>query len=200
VFCAKEKFDFYRPSNFCRSASFLRTCRQVYLEGCSILYGENSFYFERSKFCRNNIWSNCSKEVGYKDIRRFLTMIGPMNLAHLREIHIVYEDICRGHSQYLSSEERRYVHDPHLIACLKILARQTFLKSLVFIFGGKKDLATTDRHFLEYLCDLRADNLEIKPYGFYPVGYRVESRVRALLRAEIMRERPLYGLKEEDDD
>jgi hypothetical protein len=64
------------------SAHFLRTCKQVYKEGREILYGENSFHFTRDTRTRGTYHDKVWKEIGYKDIRRFLQDIGPVNVSH----------------------------------------------------------------------------------------------------------------------
>lgn len=81
VFVTKENIDFGRPVNFSRSAALLRTCRQVYYEGRSILYSENKFAFSRNARSRAPYWTSQEKEIGYQDMRVFLSSIGPKNIS-----------------------------------------------------------------------------------------------------------------------
>ena len=67
--------------NFQRSSAFLRTCRQVYDEGRSILYSENEFFFQRQSRRCGSIWAADWGELGFKPVRKFLKMIGRQGLA-----------------------------------------------------------------------------------------------------------------------
>ncbi|KAG9625482.1 hypothetical protein KCU82_g21882, partial [Aureobasidium melanogenum] len=84
AFVSDEKLDFAYPNNFSRSSSLLQTCRQVHEEGRSILYSENTFYFQRRKKEQAVRWSTDIYEIGYKDIRFFLKSIGLANVSLLR--------------------------------------------------------------------------------------------------------------------
>ena len=66
VFVADSRFDLARPTNFARSAAFLRTCRQVHQEACGILYGENEFFFARRTDRHGSFWEDDWKELGFK--------------------------------------------------------------------------------------------------------------------------------------
>src|ERR1700753_2547245 len=110
----KEPIDFPQPKNARRSAAFLRTCRLIHHEGCSILYSENRFTFRRTKISRVPFWASESKEVGYLDMRHFLHMIGPDNRAFLRRIHIVFEAALKPTSALY--DEGRFIYDPNLLA------------------------------------------------------------------------------------
>lgn len=83
-----------------QSSQFLRTCRLVHDEGCSvrnvsrttgkvvterlqILYGENEFRFERHHDNRAPFWEPKPKEIGYQDALQFLKMIGPVCVQSL---------------------------------------------------------------------------------------------------------------------
>jgi hypothetical protein len=111
VFIDDDPFDFLKPSNFRKSAAMLRTCKLVASEAPSVLYGENKFVFQRNRNTRSPFWDPILKEVGYKDVRQFLKMIGPENIQYLRDIKIVFEDAnpgsvcthnanCRAYSTY----------------------------------------------------------------------------------------------------
>ena len=76
LFVVDSPFDLKNPRNFCVSSAFLRTCRMVAEEGTSVLYSENAFTFDRNRHARGPFWEPVPKEIGYKDVRQFLTMIG----------------------------------------------------------------------------------------------------------------------------
>jgi hypothetical protein len=69
-----DGFNFATPKNFQRSAQLLRTCRLFHSEGCSVLYGENKFTFDRNRHTRAPFWEPQLKEIGYQDVRQFLKM------------------------------------------------------------------------------------------------------------------------------
>ena len=68
-------------SNLCKSAQFLRTCKLVHNEGCSVLYGENTFHLARHYSTRGPFWEPLPREIGYQDVLQFLKMIGPRKFA-----------------------------------------------------------------------------------------------------------------------
>ncbi|ORY13262.1 hypothetical protein BCR34DRAFT_562314 [Clohesyomyces aquaticus] len=159
VFAKCGDFNFGQPDNFQRSAALLRTCKVVHSEACSVLYGENRFIFDRNRHMRGAFWEKQQKEIGYKDVRQFLKMIGPENLAHLRDIKLIFEDATPASTPYLhSQEERRYLNDQHLIDCLRIL-RQAKLRKLHLNFLGRRVLVRTDVKFLGYLEQIKADEV-----------------------------------------
>ena len=63
VFVADDHFNFDSPSNFSRGAALLRTCRQIYDEGRSILYSENHFLFVRKTRRHGSYWEREWNEV-----------------------------------------------------------------------------------------------------------------------------------------
>lgn len=155
----KKEFNFANPDNFSVSSAFLRTCKMVHSEGCSILYGENLFSFNRNRRMRAPFWAPTPQEIGYKDIHQFLQMIGPHNLSYLREVHMVFEDATQATTPYLfSNDDRRYVNDNHLIHCLRIL-RQANLRKFTMMFLGRRTLSKTDTKFLDYLTQVKADEV-----------------------------------------
>lgn len=198
VFKDKTKFDFLSPTNLQHSSAFLRTCRQVYEEGRTVLYGENVFYFARNKEMRRPFWAAERKEIGYKDLRLFLKTIGPSNVSYIRHLWLCFDDATPSSTPHLKrSEERRYVHDGHLIECLKVLAKQAQLKKVTLTFWGRRALATTDTRFLEHLCKLRADKVDMKqPVNdtyYWHAPSRIHEDSRALVMKEVMRKQKLYA-------
>jgi hypothetical protein len=196
LFKDSAKFDFSSPSNFKRTSSLLRTCKQVYEEGRTILYGENTFYFERNKETRRPYWAGERKEIGYKDLRLFLTSIGPVNTSYLRHLWLAFDDAMPSATPHLRrNEERRYVHDEHLIECLKVLAKQSRLKKISLAFWGRRCLGRTDTRFLENLYKIKADEVEFKsPFvNHYWHPERIHHDVRLTVKKEMVRKDKLYA-------
>ena len=146
LFIARKDLVFYFPSNFCLSSAFLRTCRQIHEEGCGILYGENTFVFERNKYTRAPLWSPSLKGIGYKDMRLFLKLIGPRNLSMARDIQLVFEDAMPSSTPYLHNQEaRRFASNEHLIGCMYVLDSQSELRE-ISVFPRPKVPSSGCRH------------------------------------------------------
>ncbi|OCL13383.1 hypothetical protein AOQ84DRAFT_111179 [Glonium stellatum] len=195
LFIAKQDLIFYFPDNFCLSSAFLRTCNQVHEEGRSILYGENTFVFERNKYTRAPLWSPTLKEIGYKDMRLFLKLIGPRNLSMIRDMRIVFEDAMPSSTPYLHSQEaRRFVNDEHLIDCLHILENQAKLREVSLSFHGRRCLQVdVDVRFLETLAKVKADQVTITNSQKMPYSeVKAHPEVRRLLREAMIRNPPLH--------
>jgi hypothetical protein len=182
-----------------RSAAFLRTCKQIQAEGSSILYGSNTFYFGRNKEMRRPMWNRERKEIGYKDLRMFLNMIGMDNVFHLRNFWLCFDDAAPSTVPHLKrSEERRYVHDPHLIEAIKLLGKHAKLEKLTLTFWGRRALAMTDARFLAHLTKIRADALDIRNptsenYSYYSwQTNRIHEDVRTALKKDVVRKIKLY--------
>ena len=196
VFCAKTDFNFHRPDNFCMSSQFIRTCRMVHSEGCSILYGENRFIFERNRNTRAPFWDPVPKEIGYKDVRQFLKMIGPENLLYLRDIKIAFEDANPGSTPYLTHEERRYLNDEQLYDVLRTL-RATRLRKLTLSFFGRRTLLPTDTRFLAYLEQVKADEVLQAQARWYPSS-KIYNFHFDKLKKRMVRDPKLYVTEEEE--
>jgi hypothetical protein len=138
IFVTEHVFNFDSPSNFTRSAAFLRTCKQVYNEGRSILYSENHFLFVRKTRRHGSYWEREWNEVGFKAVRKFLQLIGPENIALIRNVTLLLEDAtpCLNPSM-ATADERRFVYDEVLMSCLKMLAQHAKLQKLQMHFRGK---------------------------------------------------------------
>lgn len=196
LFVTKEPLDFHNPCNFSRSAALLATCRQVHNEGRGILYSENNFNLERDRGCRAPYWSNKTQEVGFKDIRRFLTSIGPSNIAMLRDVFMILEDAMPSVTPGFTNEERRYVHDDHLIECLKMLGRHAKLRKLGLCCNGRKVVDRTDYRFLDALRAITADEVSITTHPRYGVWAHHTMKMRHILKTDLVeemtREKKLY--------
>ncbi|KIW05672.1 uncharacterized protein PV09_03535 [Verruconis gallopava] len=199
VFTSEKKIDFVEGTNMNHSSAFLRTCKQICAEGCSVLYGLNTFYFGRNKEMRRPFWNSERKEIGYKDLRLFLDLIGTANVSRIRHFWICFDDAAPSAVPHLKrSEERRYVHDPHLIESLKILAKHARLEKLTATFWGRRALALTDTRFLDHLTKIKADQIDIRNpasdmYGYYSwQPNRIHEETKTLIRKEVVRKHKLY--------
>lgn len=162
LFVEDESFDFLHPHNFARSAQFLRTCKQVHSEGRELLYSENKFYFHRKKELRSFYWDPMPKEIGYMDLRQFLTTIGSLNVSMLRFVTLLCEDMQPKHDighPALGAKERRYTRDANLIECIRILGKFGSLYELRLGLYSKHWLAMADDRFLAALKTIKVDKL-----------------------------------------
>jgi hypothetical protein len=157
-----------------------------------MLYGHNRFVIRRAKLARNPFWSDENKEVGYRDFRHFLAMIGPQNRAYLRTVHLVLDDAMKMHANRMKSDYTRYVHDPNLLAALKVMASDCYLKRLGLTFWGRKAVDLTDIRFLEKLCTIEVDELHVNPDRAWG-GDKLHTRVQDTLKHEMIRPEPLYA-------
>ncbi|EUC51275.1 hypothetical protein COCMIDRAFT_21262 [Bipolaris oryzae ATCC 44560] len=175
-----------------RSSQFLRTCKLVHSEGCSILYGENTYSFHRHYATRAPFWDTVPKEIGYQDVLHFLKMIGPENLQYLRDIKWVFDDACPRDTPYLTSnEQRRYLNDEYLINCLRIL-RDAKLRKVTLFFGGRRQLQCSDHRFLGYLEQIKADDVVQSADRWYSYREKVHPLVWTELKATMTRKKKLY--------
>ena len=107
--------DFATQRGFSRSGQFLSTCKLVNEEGRVIMYGENSFHFGRTAATRGAYFEAQWKEIGFKDVRRFLESIGPANVALMKYVSFVLRDAAPSLTMYLDEEEvSRLGRPPHL--------------------------------------------------------------------------------------
>ncbi|KAH0129849.1 hypothetical protein KCU66_g4026, partial [Aureobasidium melanogenum] len=162
AFVSDEKLDFAYPDNFSRSASLLQTCRQIHEEGRSILYSENTFYFQRRKKEQAVRWSTDVYEIGYKDIRFFLKSIGLANVSLLRRVIIMFEDAQPSMNTHLKdADERRFTNDNDLMDILRLLGDHTMLKTLDLCFLGRRTFYNKDEtRFIEHLTRIKADQVK----------------------------------------
>lgn len=193
VFVANDVLNFYRPHNFQRSAQFLRTCSTVHTEGASFLYSKNRFCFDRNRNGRKAFWELQDKEIGYKDMRQFLRMIGPMNVALIRDIKITFEDASPSAGEYPSHEARRYINDVHLIDCLRTI-RTMKLQKLSLHFQGRRMLFKSDSLFLSYLEDIKTDELHVCEPARW--GSKINHDLIDELKSLMVRKKKLYSPQE----
>lgn len=159
ILVTKDPVDFYTRSHFARSAQFLRTSRAVNKEGSPILYGENAFHFEKCVERRGKFFEEMWKEVGWKDIRRFLEAIGPAKVAMMRYISFVFVDGTISGNPGLRPNEVRYVHDPTLEYCLRFIGENVSLRKFAFTFRGKKWVASTDYLFIRAFKTIKTEEI-----------------------------------------
>ncbi|CAG5185368.1 uncharacterized protein ALTATR162_LOCUS11287 [Alternaria atra] len=176
-----------------KSAQFLRSCRLVHNEACSILYGENTFSFHRHYDTRGPYWEPVPKEIGYQDVLHFLKKIGPENVQYLRDVNFVFDDARPKDTPYVTSnEQRRYLNDDYLMNCLRIL-RDAKLRRITMYFGGRRQLGRTDVRFLGYLEQVKADEVSRNTEKYYHGAHRYMSQVAWNHLKEMMtRKKKLY--------
>ncbi|KAF2134489.1 hypothetical protein P153DRAFT_380307 [Dothidotthia symphoricarpi CBS 119687] len=183
------------PPSMCQSAQFLRTCKTVHNEGCSILYGENTFVFDRSQGTRGPFYISEPKEIGYQDALQFLKMMGAENLQYLRDLKICFDDAAPKDTTYVSSnEDRRFLNDDVLINCLRLL-RKAKLRTLALCFIGRRTLWASDTKFLGYLEQVKVDALIKWSPGRYFVQERIGEHIWRTLKEQMVRPESLYDTK-----
>ncbi|KIX91985.1 uncharacterized protein Z520_12312 [Fonsecaea multimorphosa CBS 102226] len=141
---------------FSRSSHFLRTCKTVLEEGREVLYGENSFHFNRETAIRGRYYEKVWKEVGYKDIRRFLEAIGPASIAHFKYLSFVLTDGADNRTRTSTQiPERKFVNDPHLHQIFHLIGANATLNTLAVQFAGRAWVTHNDFHFLKALTGIK---------------------------------------------
>lgn len=162
VFFHPDVLSFHHPKNFTLSSQFLATCHQVHEEGRTILYSENKFSLERNKSRRAPYWSPEPKEIGWKDVRYFVSeTIGIYNLGLLRDVTFICEDAMPSTTPTLTTEERRFIYDANLIEVLRLFGRHGQLRTLKLCLMGRKTLMRCDEAFLSALRKVKADQVKI---------------------------------------
>jgi hypothetical protein len=180
----------------CQSGQFLSTCKLVHNEGCSVLYGENTFAFERHESTRGTFYEHEPKEIGYLDALQFFKMIGPENIQYLRDLKIVFSDARPSDTPHASSnEDRRYMTDDVLINVLRIL-RHAKLRKLSLAFMGRRHLQRSDVKFLGYLEQIKVDTLEkwAQPRS-YIFDHKIRYSVWHDLTEQMVRRKKLYEVQ-----
>jgi hypothetical protein len=181
-----------RPNSpgLCQSAQFLRTCRLVHDEGCSILYGENEFHFDRHHETRAPFWEPRLKEIGYQDVLHFLKMIGPENIQYLRDIRFDFEDALPKYTPDLTVETRRYIVDDYLMNCLRIL-RDAKLRRVSIAFYGRRQLFKSDFKFLSYLEQIKGDEIIKLPEPWHSLA-KIGNWIWTDIKEQMTRKKKLY--------
>ena len=181
VFVTEAPIDLTSRQCLGHSSGFLATCKKIYNEGRVVLYGENVFHFERCSDKRGDFFEPTWKEIGYKDVRRFLTRIGTTNISFLRYVSFIFTDAIPSNAPYLHDEERRYVNDPVLHACLKLIGDSAHLAKFAMTFAGRKQVDGADYLFLKALASIRSEEVIHAEIG----RYRYTSRIRPALVAKL---------------
>ncbi|CZT14180.1 uncharacterized protein RCC_00154 [Ramularia collo-cygni] len=158
VLVADRPINFGSPGNsFSRTSALLRTCRQVYEEGRSILYSENTFIVERRMERCGSLWTSQWNEACYLPTRKFFKSIGSENTALIRHMTLNLEDRLPCLNTSLSNEERRFVNDEELLSVLRHLIQHSQLQTLKLHFYGRKKVDRGDDRFLAYMRRIHAD-------------------------------------------
>ncbi|KAI9805241.1 MAG: hypothetical protein M1833_005694 [Piccolia ochrophora] len=179
VFIRKDPLDFKDRYNLCLSGGFLSTCKQVEREGTTVLYGENTFYFQRIHAQRGRFFDRVWKEIGYEDMRRFLARIGRRNFSCIRSMVILLEDGMPSIARTLTPTERRVVNDNHLSYCISKLARCGNLKRLEVGYFGRRQLCRYDGIIDKLIC---FSNLQHFAFINHPRWSTYESKVDSMER------------------
>jgi len=158
IFVTELPVNFLVRNNFQRSSAFLRTCKLAYEEGRAVLYGENAFHLERSFSARGKYFEPEWREIGFKDIRRFLESIGKTNLSLMRYISIEFSDTNKAIGP-VEELERRCVNDPVVWQCLELIGSNAHLAKFAFQFSGRKSLDRTCVQFLRALTSIKSQVL-----------------------------------------
>ena len=155
IFVKPQPLHFSSKEDFSRSAQFLRTCKLVHEEGREIIYGENSFHFSRSNQTRGTYFERDWREIGFKDVRRFLEDIGPANIALLKYVSFFLTDAPPSVTPYLEEEQRRCVNDPVLHHVFKLIGSQAILNKLGIAFQVRRNVVPSDYVFLKALSSIK---------------------------------------------
>ncbi|EXJ63033.1 hypothetical protein A1O7_03478 [Cladophialophora yegresii CBS 114405] len=187
----KQLFKLDKPIEFGKSdvsasAQFLRTCKQAHEEGREILYGENSFHFTRDTRTRGMFWDNVWKEIGYKDIRRFLQGIGSDNIACLKHISFQLTDAPDNRTRTVPGQitDRRFVEDPMLQEIFNLIGANATLKTLALQFAGRAMVTQYDRLFLRALTEMKCYKLVIINQFFnstHKCAYNLKDRMKQVM-------------------
>lgn len=176
VFVTEAPINFHSRRDFQRSSSFLRTCQIAHNEGRAVLYGENAFHFERSHSTRGKFFEEDWREIGFKDMRRFLETIGPTNISMMRYISIEFGDATKAYGP-VEEIERRFVNDPVVLRCLELIGSNTHLAKFAVQFAGRRNLDRTDLPFLRALTSIKSQ--EVINVANYSGGYKVKPELLA---------------------
>jgi hypothetical protein len=160
VLTKNNAVNFNKRENFEHSAQFLRVCKQVAKEGARFLYGSNAFHFERTSRVRGTYMDKEWKEVGFKDVRRFLRAIGPVNISHMRYLSFILEDAAPCLTADLTNPERMYVNDPVLHEIFRIIGQNTILEKLAIGFCGRAQVTPKDFHFLRAIGEVKTKHFQ----------------------------------------
>ena len=188
--CFKDDtpIDFTQRENFSRHAHILRVCRLVAIEGTAVLYGENSFHFERCNITRGRLWEKDWSQVGFKDIRRFLETIGSANIAKLKYLSFILADGSSSRAGFPSAE-RLFVHDPVLLRVFNLIGAHARLEKLGVIFDGGRDVNSIDYYFLKALTAMKCYELQM-PKSAMGRASRIDMGVRDKVKQLMEIERP----------
>ncbi len=153
-----EPVQFTDGTNFEHSASLLRTCKTIHEETRPILYGENDFIFERDPQKCGVFWRPDRSEIGYSNVRRFLEMIGPVNIGLIRLVGFNFEDAVPSAAPGKTINERRYANDVHCLHVLELFGRYGNLhKATIGLYGRRILSRKRDSRFVWSLRDIPAD-------------------------------------------
>ncbi|KXT00617.1 hypothetical protein AC578_3140 [Pseudocercospora eumusae] len=198
IFVTTRSVNFAQADNFSRSAALLRTCRQVYEEGRSILYSENTFAIERRTQRYGSFWESEWQELGFLNVRKFIKSVGSTNIAFIRKLSFMLEDAvpCLNPAMR-TNEERRFVHDDDLMSVLRHLGDHSQLQTLELHFHGRRRVDRTDDRFLDYMKRIKADTVRFvdwPPGSRYLRQSKQDDGVKATLLQHCTRKRKKFDV------
>lgn len=188
-----EPVDFDKRTGFGgRSVAFLRTCKTIQDEGTDILYGEHSFHFARTPQYRGKFFEKDWSEIAYQDVRRFLEMIGPVNISKMKYLSFTMTD---GPGRFPNVDHPRFVNDPTMHHILRLIGRNATLTRFGFLFSGRSKVTNSDFHFLNAFTDIKCHRLDLLSRGYPSLveHMRIERSISPKLRE-------LMVVKPENDD
>lgn len=106
----------------------------------------------------------------------------------IRDISLYFDDALPSATPQQTNEERRYVHDKNIIAAFKLLRRDSAIRSMQLVFGGRRTLQSKDLHFMKALGRVRADEVEIHNSFVRRLSYTAECTILS----KMVRKRKLY--------
>ncbi|RMZ86234.1 hypothetical protein DV737_g42, partial [Chaetothyriales sp. CBS 132003] len=192
VLVTDSPIAFHERCGFARSAQLLRTCRAIEQEAAPILYGRNSFHFQRTDVVRGRFFEENWNSIGFKDVRRFLETIGSTNVSYLKHVSFLVGDGRPFDYFPPHSPERLFVNDPVLYRIFRILAENSVLHTLNLFFQAEKPVKRTDYHFLKALSAIRA--IKVNMPRLSPVLGRPHSSIQDKLRDKLI---PIMTAKSE---
>ncbi|EME81475.1 uncharacterized protein MYCFIDRAFT_208361 [Pseudocercospora fijiensis CIRAD86] len=201
VFVTARSVNFAQADNFSRSAALLRTSRHsAHISHAlrSILYSENSFAIERRTQRYGSFWESEWREVGFLNVRYFMKSVGSTNMAFIRKLSFMLEDAvpCLNPAMR-TNEERRFVHDDHLMSVLRHLGDHSQLQTLDLHFHGRRRVDRTDDRFLDYMKRIKADTVRFvdwPPGSRYPRQSKQDDSVKTALLQHCTRKRKKFDV------
>jgi hypothetical protein len=160
------------------SAQSLRANKLIEREGTEILYGENSFHFKRDPRTRGQYFERVWKEIAYKDVRRFIEAIGPVNIGKLKHVSFQLTDCANNRSRLPPDQfvDRRFVEDPNVHEVFRLIGANATLTTIGLQFAGRAYVCRIDRSFLRAVSEVKAHSV-VTMHMLRGLRHRCDGRV-----------------------